>query len=32
MNSSTVDQLREAVRSVGNYSDIIGQAADPTKR
>jgi hypothetical protein len=32
MNATTVDQLRESVKSVGNYADIVGQAADPTKR
>ena len=32
MNATTVDQLREAVNGVGNYGDLVYQAADPTKK
>ena len=32
MNATTVEQLKDAVKGVGNYSDIVYQAADPTKK
>jgi hypothetical protein len=32
MNATTVEQLRDAVKGVGNYADIIYNAADPTKK
>jgi len=32
MNSQSIEQLRDAVRSVGNYSEIVSQAADPSRK
>lgn len=32
MNATTVDQLKETVKGVGNYADIVGQAADPSRK
>lgn len=32
MNANTFDQLKDAVRSVGNYSEIVSQAADPSRK
>jgi V-type H+-transporting ATPase subunit d len=32
MNASSIEQLRDAVKSVGNYAEIVSQAADPTRK
>lgn len=32
MNATSIEQLRDAVRGVGNYGDIVSLAADPTKK
>lgn len=32
MNATNIEQLRDAVKGVGNYADIVSQAADPTKK
>ena len=32
MNASSVEQLKEAIRGVGNYSDLVNEAPDPSKK
>lgn len=32
MNASSVEQLKEAIRGVGNYADLVNEAPDPSKK
>lgn len=32
MNAVSVEQLKDAIRGVGNYADIVNEAPDPTKK
>ena len=32
MNASSVEQLKDAIRGVGNYSDLVNEAPDPSKK
>lgn len=32
MNASSVEHLKDAVRAVGNYADIVNEAPDPSKK
>lgn len=32
MNANSLEQLKDAVRSVGNYAEIVNEAPDPSKK